>query len=112
MNAWELFVQDFHTTQWPFWFLYVALIGYGLGWKACCWLKFNDIKLQMHERRILNQIEEAQRLGKWPFDDPSPNNPARPHDAFYLAAVAVELGVGIQEARDGSWRKRFEVVDA
>lgn len=32
-------------------------------------------------------------------------------DAYFLAAVAAELGVGVQEARDGSWRKRFSVVD-
>jgi len=33
-------------------------------------------------------------------------------DAFYLAAVATELGVGLQEAKDGTWRQRFSVVDA
>lgn len=32
-------------------------------------------------------------------------------DAWFLAAVASELGVGVQEARDGSWRNRFQVVD-
>ncbi len=32
-------------------------------------------------------------------------------DTLYLAAVALELGVGVQEARDGSWRQRFSVVD-
>lgn len=28
-----------------------------------------------------------------------------------LAAVALELGVGEQEAMDGTWRQRFEVMD-
>ena len=32
-------------------------------------------------------------------------------DAFCLAAVALEMGVDLQEAKDGTWRKRFTVVD-
>lgn len=32
-------------------------------------------------------------------------------DALCLAAVAAELGVGVQEAKDGTWRQRFSVVD-
>lgn len=32
-------------------------------------------------------------------------------DVYALAAVAAELGVGAKEAKDGTWRQRFSVVD-
>lgn len=60
MNYWDMFVSEFYSTL-PVWFIGTLMLGWWLGWKACELIRFGEIKMRMHERRILHHIRQMEK---------------------------------------------------